>query len=547
MKKIFIQISLILTCSPIFSQLDVNESMAIEMAKSFDEIIGYKSVGFEREIEKVSLHNNIKNMWLIQTYDGWLLLSGTTKITPFLAYYKGKEKPTLTSLSPAETYLISEYEKAILYIQDSCKICTTNTMWNKILASKTLQSNDKVNPLLYDSNGHKFQWRQTGGGYSCDKQYNKYCPQITGNAPCYRAAAGCTAIAVAQILRYWKWPYSAYIPTTIGGNTFYLHFYDWDYAPYRITQSTPMNEVNMIAQLIVDCGYRLDIDYGESSGGSINDVPSTFTGFNYSHSAEIKTKWLTSNWSDMLKSELRQGRPIYYRGLSQSIGGEGHAFVVDGYNEAGLFSINLGWGYDFDTYYNLDNIEAGGTNFNHHQKAVIGIQPEPMCFSETFTDFDWYTRISVIRGGDVTLTNGTLNNIEYAQIYSNTQIRITGNYEIREGSNVRLAIKNIPFCNNHRFKNELVTNRDPNNHNDIIKDNRQQNNRLQTIHIENSNKHLSFFTNNIINNIYIYNRMGYLILTTNNTEIDISGLSAGIYIIIIQTDNKLYSEKIFVK
>ena len=246
-------------------------------------------------VEKVSLTGK-SFMWLVPTTDGWYLISPTQKTTPVFAYYPTSIKPSFEKFSPAARDLIETYEEYIAECLNSNEITAEQTIqakWTEINSSNstislaTSESSSSVTPLL-KKKGIEVIWGQAGPSNDCERNYNKFCPAQSGSS-CGRAVVGCVAVAIAQIMWYWEWPYAATIPTTVGGSTLEWHFYDWDKMPAAINPTTPMEHINMIAGLLRDCGYAVDMDYGVSSGASNNDALEALkTRFFYSPNMQLK-------------------------------------------------------------------------------------------------------------------------------------------------------------------------------------------------------------------------------------------------------------------
>jgi hypothetical protein len=102
-----------------------------------------------------------------------------------------------------------------------------------------------------------------------------------------------------------------------------------------------------------------------------------------------------SQYSSLLQAELNQGRPILYSGRNTT---GGHSFVCDGYNNAGQFHFNWGWGGSYDGFYTVDNLApgsggAGGNatyTFNQGQGIIYNIKP---AFVEVFDTVDYQDSI----------------------------------------------------------------------------------------------------------------------------------------------------------
>ena len=501
---------------------------------------------YNRTAEKISPHGKA-NLWLVPVEDGWILISGNKKVAPILAHYQTTEKPQYDLLAPAEQFLLDWYEDEIAYANDSCEDCKIFGEWETLTQPlKATTYTSIVSPLLGN-----ICWGQVGYQNSCDRRYNKFCPYVNNAELCYHAVAGCVAVAIAQIMWYWKWPYAAYIPTTVGGNYYDMHFYDWNLMPLSLNYSTPMNQVNMVAGFLRDCGYRLDMDYGESSSASDQDALYALKAFSYDdNSMSLMNKYNTSGWRDKLHADLDAGRPVYYSGQTQLIGGSGHAFVVDGYNSGDLYHINMGWADSTSNrYYNIDKIATNdSSHYKYLQSAIFGIKPAPYCYAQTFTTTGGYTKFDIVRGGNVTLSGMVIENVEYGQVFSSSQVRLTSGTEIRQGSNVHIAIKNVP-CNTNTTSN--ISLEQPKTSEKVL---------ARTAATASPENHSTFSifpnpTTDIITvtsiydfeNISIFNMQGQQVLSSQSPTIDVSLLPIGIYILKAKTGRGNFIQEKFIK
>lgn len=468
--------------------------------------------------ESVSLLG-IADMWLVPVNDCWILVSSDKRTEAILARFMTSEKPDLKTYPPAAQYLISCYEHDIAFVRDSCEDCPVRSSWGKSYGAKTSQSvnSGEVTPLLGN-----MAWKQYGNNGSStpdpDKVYNKYCPSISTNLWYLNnhAAVGCVAVAVGQIMRYWRWPYAAQVPTTVGGSTKELKFYNWDLMPLRLYNSSSLSQVNEVAGFLRDLGYDLDMEYGESSGSTIDDAFDTFINFGYDESTlTLKSKWYTSGWTNILHSEIAAGRPVYYRGKTSN--GAGHAFVLDGYDAGHLYHVNLGWGVGSIGYYFIDTITAGGSCFSHWQAAIWGIQPaQSTCTPLTVSSVS-APKFCIAQEGLVTLYGTDIHNVTDGRVYSETGIRLTTGTHIANGCNVRLSIKPIP-CEPPGGPAYIVAHRSYEDPIPEIKEDKV-----------NENQYFS--------NAFIYTIDGKLIQQTSEIESVKKHLPNGIYIIKAITDS----------
>lgn len=250
--------------------------------------------------------------------------------------------------------------------------------------------------------------------------YNRYCPfmvEMSDNGAA--SATGCMTTALAQIMRYHKWPQRgqgstfmkvrrgfAYDDTVIK---YYEHTYDWDvmYAhrndyPYTVSSdgkrriySTNETSVHNVSQLMFDLGVALRTEYGTSSGAAtIRILPALLNHFDYDPGMRLVRRSELSSyeeWNDIVIEELQAKRPVYLDGINddRTIG---HAFVCDGYDGNGFFHINWGWDgtsndYFLTTALNPTSQGVGGGNSGYSNSLILlrGMKP-----NETGVTFDPY-------------------------------------------------------------------------------------------------------------------------------------------------------------
>lgn len=221
--------------------------------------------------------------------------------------------------------------------------------------------------------------------------YNKLCPL-------YRTAqtyTGCTATALAIIMRYHQWPergvgtLPAYVTTTnhltipaqkLG------HAYDWDNMPLDYGRSYTQAQAQAVATLMRDCGYMLESDYGtDDNGGTGAYVDAVlrvaeYMDYDKSIRCVMRDSYSSSEWYELMQDELDSSRPILYTGSSEEAG---HAFVLDGYTTDNYYSVNWGWSGYYNGYFLLSALDpegqgagGGSGSYNNGQVAVIGIQKD---------------------------------------------------------------------------------------------------------------------------------------------------------------------------
>lgn len=213
-----------------------------------------------------------------------------------------------------------------------------------------------------------------------DAPYWNMCPTRYGSR-CY---TGCVATAMAQVMKVYEWPKKGkgYGLGSFSSNSL-AHTYDWANMLNVYGSSYTSAQGNAVAQLMVDCGYSVDMSYSTSgSGANTDEVPNAFVN-NFSYDKAIdyihREQYSETEWNDLMYYQLKNGWPILYGGFASD--GGGHQFIADGYKKGGYYHINWGWGGTSDGYFLLSALDpytqgAGGANsgFNTGQDAVTFIR-----------------------------------------------------------------------------------------------------------------------------------------------------------------------------
>ena len=546
----------ILSCSFYAMGQNVTESLAIKMANAYYQevklsrgdttmVIPTKDV---RVPERFSLLGKA-DMWLVPIEDGWILLSSSIKVAPILAHIQSKERPIYEDFPPAAKELLNIYEEKIAYVNEHETDFNVDQRWLDVAYSDTQTNRTAASTMTEVTLPLNVHWGQTKSlANSCDKAYNKFCPYVYAPEQCNKAAAGCVAVAIAQIMWYWKWPYAAYVPTTVGGSTTELKFYDWSKMPSKIDNNTTIDKVDMIAGFLRDCGYSLDMDYGISSGAYDNDALTTLENFGYdANTMELKHKTSSLGWTNLLRSNIDNGQPVYYSGMSALIGGRGHAFIVDGYRtgHSPIYHINWGWRGIADNWYNIDDAYVNdSTHYEYFQAAIFGIRPAPICYDVALNGNvpSFPSKFCLAVGGDITIANRTFSNVVQGEIYSSSQVRLTSGVTIQQGSNVHIAIKNIPCPTNTSFTPDIQSLQERAKY--TTKDNVLDDGFSFSIKPNPVCDILIVMTTKKLSHISIFNLNGQRVLQTSELEIEVANLPAGVYMLrAVTTDGQIYQDK----
>ena len=236
------------------------------------------------------------------------------------------------------------------------------------------------------------QWGQDAPySYWCPTGYGEICDDYTPDV--VHCCVGCVATALAQIVRYYRFPAHAAgtADFMIGDKVTSASFdatFDWDnmldtYPEGQYTET----QGRAVALLSYVCGLISGMTYATNESGSSNHsaLEGAKNYFGYSNDAEIvvRSDYSEPDWMDMVYNELSHQRPLYYQGVyvnfipSTGLVAAGHSFIIDGYNEQGLVHVNWGWYGNYDGYFDIALLDVRGLQFNSYQDMVINFVPDP--------------------------------------------------------------------------------------------------------------------------------------------------------------------------
>jgi len=328
---------------------------------------------------------------------GFLILSAEDAVLPVLAYDFDNDI-NLSDLAPGVEFFLDYYRQEIA-VARRMQLSQTEEVqkaWEELRypSERGLRAEAVVSPLLYS------QWNQ-------NKYYNYLCPQDPEAPGGYdgRVPNGCVAVAMSQIMYYYRYPETgsgSHTNYTEYGN-FHVNFaqqhYNYDAMCDKLTYYN-----NEVAKLIFHAGTAVNMMYGaDGSGAYSGDVPGAMaTYFRYSPDADHNNKhhYSDATWHAMLIAELVAKRPVYYSGYSDE---GGHAFVCDGYNTDEFFHFDFGWGGSGNGYYvteNNDSVQNAVNGFGYGQSAIFNLHPLE-------SNYPTYCRERVITAMNGTLEDGS--------------------------------------------------------------------------------------------------------------------------------------------
>jgi len=586
MKRFLFIIGVFLPYYLLSEPVDSTEAKLVALNYYFHLNPNKSYVSVKKTITKQYKGVNTRYTVVFNNYD-FVIVSADNATVPIFAY-SNENSYRENNIPPSlEFWMQTEYDELVYYVRIN-NIGNENTIekWNDIKEknfdmSKATQS---VSPLITTHWGQSFP---NDGAFEC--AYNFFVE--SSSCGCGHCAAGCVAVAMAQIMNFWQSPSSDF---------------DWCNMPNELitTSANYSTERNAIATLISDCGVKAEMDYCReidgiitcNSGSTIGKAKQAIQNdYSYSNDMLHRYRWLTIKWKTKMRKSLNDGDPILYGG--QEPNGGGHAFVCDGYEDDNYFHFNWGSNGSYDGYFYIDDDDGSPViDYKKWQEAVFYIHPDQpsnvYCvdcseiisisnivssvnpYNPNFPMITWngisplYNYIPFlnpnkpfasdiiyengeIRLGYFDITAGTIN-VDNVIIPDKTNVHLKAydeiiitNFETEEGAEFTAEIIPCPIIDSGIYTNyklnskslELFT--DINNDDDNI--NIYPNPANNTLYIEGA-------FDNSNNNLQIYNLLGSLIIskqiTQNTTTIDISQLSNGVYFVKILTDNFTYKQKI---
>ena len=309
------------------------------------------------------LHGNANNFTVAPEYyifaptggQGFVIVTGDDRAGQLIVGYSLEGKFTLPLSTSMQGYL-------------NCYAGYIDALRKGKVESKPHRATQPVAPLLTTT------WGQ-------GSPFNRFCPTLNNR----QLITGCVTTAVAQIMKYYAWPTcgqgecmaeihnldTTYTKVTLGDE------YHWDKMKDDYSRGTKL-KTNEVARLMRDVGHAVNVCYTPVLTGAHSDnVPKAMIEhFHYSPTMRKvhRSNHTDEEWHQLLDAELTARRPVYYSTRSTRF--DGHAFVICGVDEQGLYYVNWGWGGHSDGYFDFDVVAAHSESYNYVQSAIVGIMPE---------------------------------------------------------------------------------------------------------------------------------------------------------------------------
>ena len=296
--------------------------------------------------------------------EGFVIISGDDELPSIVGYSttaKADEMP------PALCELLNVYD---MYVED-VRAGKATPAQRSAKAGKSA-----VAPMLQTT------WDQSS-------PYNNMCPEVNG----HKTPTGCTATAMAQIMKFHEWPITPIKAISWTSNitgkkeTIDLtkRTYNWDKMLPHYRNGYTAEQAKEVAQLMVDVGKAIQSSYSLSGTGSnsIYALDAFVNIFNYSKAARLieRSDVTEEEYVTAIRENLEARQPVMSVGYGINYEG-GHAYVFDGIDENDMIHIDWGWSGAFNGYFDMtymspDGIGTGGGTgtYNVGQAIIVNITP----------------------------------------------------------------------------------------------------------------------------------------------------------------------------
>lgn len=314
---------------------------------------------------------------------GWIIITADDRVAPVLGYSLDG------SIGNDDQDLLLDwmatYQKKLSRITLLHKNFKRSPEWDNIISGNILKNNfESTARFAYTPSKPLVTalWGQSSNNsWTCSPSYNQFAPgensTETGcfgvnndkcSPDCSNKPIGCGPVAMAQVMQYWKFP-----------NSYGANGYDWSLLPNELKSSTPQDQADAIGHLLRDCGSAANTKFCCAGSWTLTEdiVKALKDNFGYKGvEKKNSTEWTTYMWQQLIMAEIDAGRPVIYRADEQLIGGAKHLFICDGYRTNPLeFHFNWGWRGLYNGYFNINELNPGGDNYDTNHSIIIGISP----------------------------------------------------------------------------------------------------------------------------------------------------------------------------
>ena len=327
---------------------------------------------------KNSSNASLAAYYIVNTDKGYVIVAGDDRAREILAYGDG-QLDNLNDLPEAMQLFLNMYQKQMEYLQAHPGLKVQKGIY---------RGGVSVGPLLTTA------WNQ-------GKPYNMKTPKKGSGQDPY-CKVGCSAVALAQVMKYWEYPTTSpaldgYTCPTSGYVIDPLPEYTFDWEHMRNSYPSSSSGIDQLPQTDIDAiswfmryvGQAETMDYGlDKSGAEREEIMQALGIFGYRDAHVIEkidfqtdeVNYTNEQWGELIQSELIAGRPLIYCAFdmsSDSTAIGGHAFNVDGYDaDNDMYHVNFGMSAEKNTYYALNGftLDNGMTVYDFYPILFADVQ-----------------------------------------------------------------------------------------------------------------------------------------------------------------------------
>ncbi len=342
MKKIFLSLLFSLLGFVCFSQ-EVDEKVSRIIAENFFlENYGLKKNVTETLVKEYKGH---PSLYINNMQDGgWVIVPANRNLNPVVAH---SDEGAISLNEGPDVFWdwMEQYEFIVdIAVEENWHKEDRHKKWDKLLSE---DSKMQLKTYIEETYLVSSRWGQYISNDSCAvPAYNILMPDIYS---CVylggKAAAGCMAVAIGQIMNYWGYATGDY-----------ADFDWWNMPDVLLYRNNPQFDIESyaISYLFKRIGDRVSMQYGCKSSALTSTAEYAFEKFGYKNDMNYKKKSLNTynSWVNILSNEIYAERPVLYFYLGK------HAFVCDGYNSRNdNFHFNFGWNHRYDSWIDFEDID----------------------------------------------------------------------------------------------------------------------------------------------------------------------------------------------
>ncbi len=439
----------------------ISFATTVPVSKALQVVMTQASTTNAKLVQTVYDNKNHPVMYFInytsKTDTGAYIISANDRVGAILAVLDDAYIPTdIDSLEIGFRDWIHEKRDIIQFsIDNNIKATPQITSeWNQVSTTKLSSSRaSDYGPNLTTT------WDQWGW-------YSRYCPYDSANNAI--SLNGCNSVTLGQMIKFLGFPINptGKIDLNCYVNGRYERFtINFDTVTFKYSEMpNAVNSTNYYetAKMLAYIAKAIQSDFAAyGTGGYVfgTSYPSdhklliTNLGFDATYMKEMqKANYTDSLWLDMLTVYISTDGVLQYVGYDDN-GYGGHTWVCDGIktiNGVRMPHMNWGWGGQYNGYYAVGALNAGGYKFNSQTGALVGFRPKggvtppPTCSSPTVT--------SIIAD---TIPNETIkwNSVSGATNYL-FQYKKTSDPSFIDSltTNNFITLKKLPFATNYSYQ-----------------------------------------------------------------------------------------------